>query len=131
MATAYEYPIRYLTGNPAADFTNKRYTAVKFDANGDIVPCGAGERAIGIIQEPNNVGEPAQVMIEGISFAVLGGTVAPNDEVSVDANGHIVKASTATFSDTGATAHTLNTTAVIGVCVVGGNAGEIGSILLK
>ena len=113
---AYEQVWKSITGVPGENFANKRYTFVNLDSSEKLVTASAGEIAIGVIQEPNNVGEPAQVVVHGVSFVQLGGTVAAGAEVEVGADG---------------TAVALATGKAVGICVVGGGAGDIGSVLLK
>ncbi|MNU72330.1 hypothetical protein D3C71_617860 [compost metagenome] len=113
---AFEQPWKNITGNPAIDFTTKRYTFVNYNANGDVTTAAAAGTAIGIIQEPNKINEPAQVMVHGVSFVVLGGTVAGGEEVEIGADGKMVK---------------LAAGKAVGICAVGGVSGDIGSVLLK
>lgn len=115
---AFQQAWKHITGAPATDMSKKRYTFVNFTAAGDLTidSATAAKSAVGVIQEPNGVGEPAQVMVQGISFVQLGGTVAAGDDVEVGADGKAVKASAG---------------AVVGICVAGGDTGAIGSVLLK
>lgn len=132
MPRAFEQPFKYITGIPAVDFTEKRYYGVKFNTDGNIVLAGAGDPIVGVIQEPNDIDEPAQVMQSGITFAVFGGIVADGAEVSMDANGKFVAASTATFTDKTTADHILTTSKVVGIAVVGAGADlDIGCVLLK
>ena len=112
---AYEMPFSRLTLVPAVDFKDKRYTLVTVNAEGKGISAVAGGAAVGVIQEPNNVNEPAQVITDGVSFVVLGGDVAAGAEVEVGADGKAI---------------TLATGKAVGICLVGGAAGDIGSILL-
>lgn len=113
---AFEQPWKTLTGVPAVDFATKRYTAVTYDTAGKVVTPAVGKNIIGVIQEPNNVDEPAQVVAQGFSFAIFGGTVATGADVEVGADGTFVTATTGT---------------VVGIAAVGGVAGDIGTVLLK
>ena len=113
---AFEQPRSAITLVPATDFSEKQYTFGTCDADGKLVTPAAGVLACGVVQTPGIAGEPCNVMTSGVSFIIFGGTVAAGDAVGTDANGKAVKASTGT---------------AMGVCLVGGAAGEIGSILLK
>ncbi len=113
---AYEMPVKTLTGIPAVDFSSARYTFVNFNADGNIVAATAAGNAIGIIQEPNGIGQPAPVMFLGISFVIFDGAVASGADVEVG---------------TGAKAKTHGTGTVVGTAVVGGADGDIGCVLLK
>jgi hypothetical protein len=119
---AYEMPVKNLTLIPAVDLTAARYKFVFLDANGNGVLATAGGLTIGVLQEPNDVDQPARVMFSGISFIYLDGVVPNGSPVEVGANGkakaHVVGTSTGT---------------IVGIAVVGGSdaAGTIGSVLIK
>ena len=115
MIKAYEMPFNKLTINPAVDFKEKRYTFVTVNAEGNGVTPAAGAAAIGVIQEPNSINEPAQVIVGGVSFIVLGGTVTAGQAVEVGADGKAV-------------AHDQGVK--VGICLVGGESGDIGSVLI-
>lgn len=119
---AFKQVWKSITGVPAVDFAGKRYTAVQFNAEGDIIPAVAGGPVVGILEEPNNVGEPAQVVASGFMFAVLGATVAAGSAVMSDANGKLVAHVSAASP---ATNH------VVGILQVGGVLNDIGTVLLK
>lgn len=118
---AYKQVWKSVTGIPSEDFKGDRYTAVSYTANGLIKQAGAGEPIVGILEEPNDVGEPAQVVAQGFMFAVLGGTVAAGDAVMSDASGRFVKYEAAAEG----------TNHVAGIAHVGGVANGIGTVLLK
>jgi len=118
MAAAYQNIWKSITGMPEVSLDGKRYCFVKQTATGGIAPSIAGDWAIGITQEPNDVGQPTQVAAQGELFVVLGGTVASGDVVMSDANGAAVKyvEGTGVFP--------------LGICRVGGAAGDIGTVLI-
>lgn len=70
--------------------------AVKFDANGGIVPCNSGEAAVGflILQQADQVvaGDTVTVQICGQGKAKAGGTIAAGDLLTVGAVGTVGKA---------------------------------------
>lgn len=119
---AFKQVWKSITGVPAVSFAGKRYTAVQFNADGDVIPAVAGGPVVGIIEEPNGIGEPAQVVASGFSFAILGGTVAAGAAVMSDANGKLV-------AHTVATAPAMNH--IVGILQVGGVLDNIGTVLLK
>jgi len=116
MANAYSQVWKSITGVPATDMSAKRYTFVNFNADGKVVTPAAGGAAVGVIYEPNNVDEPAQVVASGFAFIKLGGTVAAGDEVETNASGQAIK---------------LATGKSLGIAAVGGAAGALGTVLLK
>lgn len=113
---AFEQPGLAITMTPATSFADKRYTFVTAGTGGALVAATAAGTACGVLQTPGIAGEPCKVMVTGVSFVALGGTVAPGDEVEVDAAGKAVKKSAGVSC---------------GICLVGGDAGMTGSILLK
>jgi hypothetical protein len=85
----------YLTGVKAgADLTGQQYNAVKLDAAGDVVVAGAGELAIGVLQNAPNTGEAASVVALGGALAVAGGSIDEGAFLKVDAAGDLVATTT-------------------------------------
>lgn len=113
---AYEIPGKSITLVPTDSFEGKRYTLVTVGTNGELVTATAAGNAVGVLQTPGIAGEPCRVMIDGVSFVKLGGTVANGAAVEVGPNGTVVTA------DTGK---------VVGIALVGGAANDIGCILIK
>lgn len=119
---AYQMPFKAITLVPGEDFSAKRYALVTVGADGRAVTATAKNAAIGIIQEDNGVDQPSNVMVSGVSFVKFDGPVAAGDPVSVGAGGAAKKATITTGTPDGV---------IVGICLVGGAAGEIGSIILK
>ena len=122
MATkAFTQVWKYITGIPAVDMLDKQYTFVKLNNEGKIVTPAAGEGnlVVGVLYEPRKVDQPAQVAAHGFAFVKLGANLQAGTLVEPDANGAAVAAGT----QSGGTP--------VGILVVGGNAGEIGTVLLK
>lgn len=117
MSKAYEIPFGRITLTPGVDLSDKRYALVTVNDDGDAVLASAGAEVVGVVQEPNKIGEPAQVVTHGVSFILLGETVKAGEPIASGAGGVGVKAG--------------EDSAVVGICLVGGGAGDIGSILLK
>ena len=102
----------------AADLTAKQFYVVKIDSAGKAALAGASDTTqVGILQDKTPNGTAATVATGGISKAVLGGTVASGAEVTSDANGKIIAATTGKY--------------IIGICTAGGAANEIGSVLIN
>jgi hypothetical protein len=99
------------------DLTARRYTAIGLAAGVTALPA-AGGRAHGILQNAPVVGETAAIMVEGFSFAVYGGAIASDDELTIDANGKVIKLTDAA------------TQKRIGYAQVAGTAGDIQAIKL-
>ena len=122
MATkAFTQVWKYITGIPAADMLDKQHTFVKINNEGKIVTPAAGEGnlVVGVLYEPRKADQPAQVAAHGFAFVKLGANLQAGTLVEPDANGAAVAAGT----QSGGTP--------VGILVVGGNAGEIGTVLLK
>ena len=113
---AYEVPLEVLTLAAGADLSANQYYAVKVNASGQIVLAGAGENAIGILQDKPTSGQVGTVMALGISKAIYGASVTAGQNLAADASGKLVPAS--------------GEAAVIGVALESGSANEIHSVLL-
>lgn len=113
---AYSQVWKSITGVPAEDFKEKRYTAVNFNEDGKVVSATAGGASVGIIYEPNNIDEPAQVVVHGAAYAVYGADVEAGQELEVGTDGKLVP---------------LTTGKAVGIAAVSGAADEIGTVLLK
>lgn len=79
-----------------ADMTQPGGKAVKF-SDGAVVLCStAGERPIGIVTIDNDAevkkDDTISVQVKDIGVALMGSAVAAGDELAVDANGALVKA---------------------------------------
>lgn len=71
-----------------SDFTGKNHCFVKFDVNGNITPCGAGDASIGILQDSSpKIGESGPVTLQGVCKVKLGGSVTAGGFVKSGANG--------------------------------------------
>lgn len=89
-------------GIAAVDIENVGGKAVKFNENGEIVPCSIkGEKPIGIVTIDNDtkvaVGDDVTYQIFGVGVAVIGEAIKAGDELTVDANGALVKAEANNF----------------------------------
>jgi len=113
---AFEQPRSAITLVPAASMEANRYKFGACNSDGNLVLATAATTPVGVIQTPGIIGEPCNVMTDGVSFIMLGGTVAAGAAVEVGANGLAV---------------TLASGKLAGICLVGGVSGAIGSILLK
>lgn len=70
----------------------KQYCGVKLDSNGQIVICGDGESALGVLQDTPGAGEIGRVMTLGVTFAKAGDAITAGSNVAMDANGEFVTA---------------------------------------
>lgn len=79
-----------------ADMTQPGGKAVKYSSGKAILCTTAGERPIGIVTIDNDaevkVEDIISVQVKDIGVALMGGAVAAGDELAVDANGALVKA---------------------------------------
>lgn len=114
---AVEQPLMNIGYLPAgADLSAKQFYAVKVNSSKAIVLAGAGENALGVLQNDPTSGQAAEVMVVGVSKVKLGATVVAGENVMADAAGKLVPAT--------------GVNAVLGVCLQGGDANEIGEIAL-
>ena len=103
----------------AADFSAKQFYAVKVDNTGKAALAGAGDWAIGILQNNPTSGEAATVRISGKSKFSADAAVAAGAKVTPSADGQVVTAVIATDN-------------TLGVCLEAtAAAGEIGSMLVQ
>ena len=102
---------------PAVPNSGNIFRFVKVTGDGVVGLAGAGEDAIGVVQnKPQGDTHAATVGIRGISNVVLGGTVTAGAEVESNADGQAV-AFTAGVK--------------LGVVIAGGGTGEIVPVLLR
>lgn len=113
---AWEKPLETLSLIAAADFSTKQYYGAKVDSNGKAALAGAGENAIGILQDTPTAGSIGNVMTLGVSKAVYGATVTAGQNLSADANGKLIP--------------TAGSAAVIAVALENGSTNEVHSVLL-
>jgi hypothetical protein len=112
---AWEKPLEQISLIAAADLSSKQYYAIKVDSDGKAALAGAGENAIGILQDTPALGNVGNVMTLGVSKAVYGGTVSAGANLEVAAGGKLVAYSSG---------------AIVGVALEPGSANEIHSVLL-
>lgn len=77
-----------ITVTASADLSAKQYKAI---TNAGAV-CGAGAKALGILQNNPTSGQAATVCTEHLSKAVAGGNIAKDADLMSDANGDLVTA---------------------------------------
>jgi hypothetical protein len=95
-----------------ADLSAKQYFFVKGDSTaGQVVVCGDGEAAIGVLLNDPTSGQAAAVAVSGKVRVEAGDTVAAGARVASDASGNAISAATGDY--------------VVGVAVRGGADGEI------
>jgi hypothetical protein len=86
MASAQEQAT--ITLAAGADLSASQYCFVKLNSSGLVVLCGAGEAAIGILQnDPDASGKAATVAISGVSKIVAGGSITRGVRVASDGSG--------------------------------------------
>ena len=116
---AYEANLETRSLPAAADLSTKQYYAVLVNSSGQVALCGDDGEFYGVLQDkPAAAGRAACVAVRGVSRVVLGGTVAQGALVNVDSAGKIVTVATGDRH-------------AVGVCLVGGGAGDIGSIDIR
>jgi len=96
------------------DLSARQFHCVKLNPSGQMILSGAGENALGILQDKPASGQVGAVCGLGKSMAVLGAIVTPGQNLTPDADGKLVPA---TGSD-----------AVVAVAAESGSAGDICSV---
>lgn len=79
-----------------ADLSAAQFCGVKLNASGQVVLAGAGEAAIGILQNKPTSGQIATVCVAGVSFMKAGGVVAPGF-VTTNASGRAATPTTGQY----------------------------------
>lgn len=122
---AYEINIGYdITVDAAVDLSGSQFLFVL--ANGNL--CGAGGKALGVLQNNPKSGQGAGVRVLGVSKVVYGGSVSLGDYVASDAAS---KARTAVAAAVVAgTPEPLSGDHVIGIALEAGSAGEVHPVAL-
>lgn len=115
---AWEIPGVVISRPAGADLSALQYTFVKLDASGDTVLAATqGEAVVGVLQNNPDASGTASIMTSGVSKIRLEGTEATGDQLTP-----------ATVTGRGETAASGDF--VAGYCVLGGAAGELGSVSL-
>lgn len=114
---AYQTPILKTTFVAGEDLSDSQFLGVVLNTDREIVlPTGAGEYSIGVLQEDPEADQAGAVMVAGISKLVFSETINPGQLVALTADGE------------GAVATTTDN--VLGICVYGADADEVGSIFI-
>src|SRR5690606_7938190 len=88
---AFEQNIRPISGPAGADLSTHQWGLVKTGASG-FVKTGAGEQAVGVLQNKPKSGEVATVATSGISVCKAGAAITAGAKVTSDASGLAVTA---------------------------------------
>lgn len=114
---SYEIPVFNLgTLVAAADLSLNQFYAVKISSAGKIALAGAGQNAVGILQNKPTADTVASVETLGISKAKYGDTIVAGQNLMVKSDGTLIP-------------HT-GTNAVIAVALESGSADDIGTVCL-
>jgi hypothetical protein len=116
-----------------ADLSTKQYYAVKLNSSAAAVLAGAGEFAVGILQNNPGNGQAASIATVGaISKAIAGGSITAGATVAVDSSGKLVDATEAKVntSDAGSSTDAVIASNVIGVALAAASSGDIFPVLL-
>lgn len=94
---AYEVPGFVLgTVTAAADLSAAQFLCVKVTAaNAVNVATVAGEYVVGILQSKPASGQPADVMVHGVSKAVSGAAISAGAKIMTNASGKVITGATA------------------------------------
>jgi hypothetical protein len=116
----------------AADLRSSQFFAVKVDSNGKAALAGAGEQAIGVVQNDPNTDQAATVRVAGVTKMKAGGSITAGARVAVDAAGKAKTAvlGTVNTSDAGAASDAVVGSAVFGIALEGASNGDIIAVLI-
>ncbi len=99
-----------------ADLSAKQYFFVKLDSSTAAVVCGAGENAVGVLQNAPGSGEVAIIRTQGLTKVIGGGAITIGAAVASDASG---KAKTAVLGSTNTSDAGAATDALLGSNILG------------
>lgn len=123
-----------ITRVAGADLTNAQYLAVKLNSTGQVVLAGAGEKALGILQNNPGAGQAATVAVGGVSKMRAGGVIAPFASVTPNADGEAITATPGAVKtdDAGAALDDVLGSFVLGDALLEANSadGDIISVLI-
>lgn len=81
-----------------ADLSAKLYYIAKVDTDEDIILCGDGQAALGVIREGATAGNPVTVLTGGIAKVIAGASFNAGVLVASDGNGKAVLATTGEYA---------------------------------
>lgn len=94
---AYEMDVLDVSFIAAADLSNYQYRFVKLTADNTVNICGAGEQAIGVLQnKPTGAGQAARVRVFGVSRITNGtsGAITYGTKAKSAAEGKVIASTT-------------------------------------
>lgn len=130
---AFELPNFVVNLPAAADLSANQYQFVKINSSGQAaLAASAGEAVIGVLQNKPTSGQVAQIMVQGITKVLCGGTVTAGDLVASDASGKAKTAVKATVDSTVSSAtDAVVGSAVVGRCITTAANNQIATLLLQ
>jgi hypothetical protein len=84
--------------NAGADLSAKLYFFAKVDTDEDIILCGDGQAALGVIREANVENKPVTVQTGGVAKVSAGAAFNAGVLVASDTNGQAVLATTGEYA---------------------------------
>lgn len=96
---AYEGNLEIIPGLAAgADLSSSQFRMVKINASGLAVAAGAGEKAVGVLQDaPDASGKDASVAFKGVTKMEAGAAVTAGDYIMSDATGRGITGTATNF----------------------------------
>lgn len=90
---AFNEALESITRLASADLSANQYHFMKLNSSGKAELAGAGEAAVGVLQnKPDALDKDATIGFKGISKVVCAAALAPNTKVMSDASGEAVAA---------------------------------------
>jgi hypothetical protein len=97
MPAIHEIAGRNLSLEAAADLSGKQYYLVKVDGDGKAALAGAGENAVGVLQDKPASGAFGCVQVDGVSQVIAGEAINEGDLISATAAGKAQVAASGEF----------------------------------
>lgn len=115
---AHEEKVDVISLPAGGDLSANQFKFVKVNSSGQVVACGDGEAAVGVLQnDPRAAGRDAAVAIAGVVKTKAEGTIAAGAAVASDADGGAVVAATGDV--------------ILGTAITGGASGDVISVLFN
>ena len=115
-----------------AGLSAKQNHFVKINSSGAAVLAGAGEAAIGVLQNDPTSGQTAAVQVSGVAKVKAGASITAGAQVAVNADGEAVAATLGrtNTSDAGGATDPLIGSNVMGIALEGGAENDVIAVLI-
>lgn len=115
----------------ASDLSDDQYKIVTINSSGNAALAGAGDYAVGVLQNDPKSGESAEVAVLGKSKVEAGGSISQGDQIAANSNGKAVTATQSTVdTTTSSSTEDVDGSNVIGIADESASSGELFGVVL-